>query len=90
MRLDRFLGEEESLADLTIDQAVRDELEDLDLARCRVLPELPRDLRREWDDGPVSAGAPTRRSRLETTAVVAITVQDLLTLSGVHDSRIGL
>ncbi|MBM2822748.1 MAG: hypothetical protein HW413_1494 [Thermoleophilia bacterium] len=34
--------------------------------------------------------AASRRSRFESTAVVAIPVQNLLTLSGVHASGIGL
>jgi hypothetical protein len=40
VRLDRFLREEETLADLPVDEAVGDELEDLDLARRRLLLEL--------------------------------------------------
>jgi hypothetical protein len=36
------------------------------------------------------AGAAARRGRLEAAAVVAITVQDFLTLCGVHASGIGL
>ena len=37
VRLDRLLGEEEPLADLTVDETVRDELENLDLAGGRLL-----------------------------------------------------
>ena len=77
------------LPDLSIHEAVRDELEDLDLAGGRILPELTRDLRRERDDRSVPAGATTRRGRLETAAVVAIAVQDLLALRGVHEWGIG-
>ncbi len=40
MRLDRLLREEELLADLPVDETVGDELEDLDLARRRLLLEL--------------------------------------------------
>ena len=90
VRLDRFLGEEESLSDLTIDQAVRDELEDLDLARRRLLLELAKGGRRDERDhraGPLRV--PARSSSLESTAVVAVSVQDLFTLRGVHAMRIG-
>jgi hypothetical protein len=38
----------------------------------------------------MAAGATTRRGRLEATAVVAVPVQDLLALSGVHASPIGV
>ena len=78
------------LADLSIHEAVRNELEDLDLTSRRVLPELAGDLRRERDDGAVTTGAATRGSRLEAAAVVAISVQDLLTLRGVHGWGIGV
>ncbi len=90
MRLDGFLGEEESLSDLAIDQAVRDELEDLDLARRRLLLELAKSGRRdERDHGPGPLRVPARSSSLESTAVVAVSVQDLFTLRGVHAMRIG-
>ena len=90
MRLDRFLGEEESLSDLAIDQAVRNELEDLDLARRRLLLELPKSRRRgERDHGSRPLRIPARSSSLESTAVVAVSVQDLFTLRGVHAMRIG-
>ena len=90
MRLDRLLGEEESLSDLAVDQAVRDELEDLDLARRRLLLELAKGgggMNGITDPGPLRV--PARSSRLESTAVVAVSVQDLLTLRGVHAMRIG-
>ena len=41
VRLDGLLREEEPLADLAVDESVGDELEDLDLARRRLLLELP-------------------------------------------------
>ena len=41
VRLDGLLREEEPLADLAVDETVGDELEDLDLARRRLLLELP-------------------------------------------------
>ena len=90
MGLDRLLREVETLADLAVDEPVRDELEHLDLASGGVLTELPRRRRREWDDRSVTTRATARRSRFETAAVIAVTVEDLLTLGGVHVSRIGL
>ena len=78
------------MSDLTIDEPVRDELENLDLAGGRLLLELTkRGRRREGDHGTGPLRVPARRSRLESAAVVAVTVQDLLTLSGVHRLRIG-
>ena len=89
MRFHRLFGQEKALTDLAVDETVRDELEHLDLAGGRILADLARDLRRERNDGSVPASAATRRGRLESAAVVAITVQDLLTLSGVHALGIG-
>ena len=86
---DRLLREEEVFADLSIHEAVRDELKDHDLAGGGILSELTSDLRREGNDGAVPARTATCRSRLEAAAVVAITVQDLLTLSSVHGRGIG-
>ena len=62
VRLDGFLGEEESLSDLAIDQAVRDELEDLDLARGRLLLELLQRAR-EGNDLRATAASQSRSSR---------------------------
>ena len=91
VRLDRLLREEEPLTDLPVDEAVGNQLEDLDLARRRLLLELTESRRRsERDHGPRPLRVPARRSRLESAAVVAVTVQDLLTLSGVHGMRIGV
>jgi hypothetical protein len=89
MRLDRLFREEETLSDLAVDETVRHELEHFDLPRRWVLPLLSSDLRRKRDDRPVPARATTRRGRLEPATVVAITAQDLLTLSGVHTAGIG-
>ena len=77
------------LADLAIDEAVRNELQHLDLPRGRVLPDLSGPRRRERDDGSVPTRAPARRSRLEPAAVVAVAVEDLLALGSVHASGIG-
>ena len=79
------------LSDLPIDEPVGDELEDLDLAGGRLLLELSESRRRrEGDDRAVRLCATTRRSRLEPAAVVAIPIEDLLPLRGVHEIGIGL
>ena len=79
------------LPDLAVHEPVGDELENLDLAGGRFLLELAESGRRgEGDHGPGTRRVPARRSRLESAAVVAVTVQDLLTLSGVHRVRIGV
>ena len=89
--LHRLLGEEQVLSDLTIDEPVGDELEDLDLAGGRLLLELSEGRRRgEGDDRAGRLRATTRRSRLEAAAVVAVPVEDLLPLRGVHEFGIGL
>ena len=87
--LDRLFGEEETLTDFAIHEPVRDELQHLDLSCRRVLPELARDLRGKGDNGAVSPRTASRSGCLEPTAVIAIAVQDLLTLSGVHKRGIG-
>jgi len=89
VRLHRLLGEEEPLADLSIDETVCDELKHLDLAGGRILSDLASRGRRERDDRAAAARAATCGSRLEPAAVVPITVEDLLALSGVHEFRIG-
>ena len=82
--------EEESFADLAVYEAVRDELQYLDLACGRVLADLARRRRRERDHRSTATRATPRRSRFEPAAVIAITVQDLLALSGVHGVGIGV
>ncbi len=90
MGLDGLFREEEALADLAIHEAVRHELKHFDLSRGRILALLPHDLWRKRDHGTVPARAAARSRGLEAPAVVAITVQDLLTLCGVHESGIGV
>ena len=87
--LDRLLREEEALTDLAIHETVGDELKNLDLPRGRVLPRLPLRRRAERDDRTVPAGAAASRGRLESAAVVAVAVEDLLALGSVHVSGIG-
>lgn len=89
MRLDRLLREKEPLTDFAIDEAVGDELEDLDLTCRRVLSDLPRRRRGEGDDRAAAARAAPRGGCFEPATVVAVTVQDLPALGGVHESRIG-
>ena len=90
VRLDRLLREEEALADLTIDESVGDELQDFDFARGRFLLELAeKGRRREGEHGAGGLRVPTCGSRLEATAVIAIPIQDLSPLCGVHAMRIG-
>jgi hypothetical protein len=90
MRLHGLFRQEELLSDLAVDESVGDELEHLDLARRRLLLQLSQD--RRWREGYNRAGAlrvPASSSRLESAAVVAVSVQDLSTLRGVHAMRIG-
>ena len=89
VRFDCLFGQEEALADLAVDEAVRDQLKYLDLAGRRILAQLSRRRRRERDNRSMSAGATACRGRLEAAAVVPITAKDLFTLSGVHASGIG-
>ena len=90
MGLDGLFREEEPLTDFAVHEAVGDELEDLDLTRGRLLLQLTQDRRRrEGDHGARAVRVPTCRSRLESAAVIAVSVQDLLTLRGVHAMRIG-
>jgi hypothetical protein len=90
VRLHGLFRQEEPFSDLAVDQPVGDELEDLDLARRRLLLELTQDRRRrERDHRSGALRVPTCRSSLEPAAVVAVSVQDLSTLRGVHAMRIG-
>lgn len=86
---DRLLREEEALTDLSIHQSVCDKLKNLDLARGGILADLTRGSGRERDDRAVPVRAAPCRSRLEAATVVAVAVEDLLTLSGVHATGIG-
>jgi hypothetical protein len=90
MRLHRLLRQEEALADLAVDESVRDQLQNLDLASGRILTDLTCCRWSEGDDGAAPTRTAPRCSRLESAAVVAIAIQDLLALSGIHESGIGL
>ena len=88
--LHRLFRQEEPFADLAIDEAVSDQLKDLDLASGWILSDLACGRGLERDDSAAPCGATARRSRFEASAVVAVTIEDLLALSGVHESGIGL
>jgi len=87
--LHRLLREKQVLTDLSVDEAVCNELQHLDLASCRILTDLTRCGRRERDDRSATSRAAACSRRLEAPAVVAISVEDLLALCGVHEFRIG-
>jgi hypothetical protein len=88
VRLHGLLGQEEALADLPVDEAVRDQLQNLDLTHRRLLLELPQG-RGELDDLAGSRSAASSEL-VEPTGVIGITGEDLPALGSVHDvSRIG-
>ena len=89
MGLHRFFREEEAMADLPIDKALRDQLEDFDLTGSRLLLELL-ERSREWDDLTRAGRRPPLGNGLEASGMVHVPGQDLFSLSSVHDSRIGL
>ena len=89
MGLHGLFREEEPLADLSVDETVCDELEDFDLACGGILPDLTRRRSGEWNDRAAASRAAPSRSRFEATAVIAVPIQDLLPLCGVHESGIG-
>lgn len=89
VRLDRLLAEKQRRADLAVHKTVGDELQDLELTGGRLLLELPRRRSRERDHRSRSTRTTTRCSRLESAAVVAVAVEDLLALCGVHVMGIG-
>jgi hypothetical protein len=83
VRLDRLLREEEALADLAVHEALRDELEDLDLAHRRLLLELTEWGRERNDLGALPGVAP-RRNLVEFPGMREVTVEDVLPLGSVH------
>src|SRR3954451_11433548 len=87
MALDRLLREEEPDADLAVHEAVRDQLQHLDLARGRLLLELLQ-RRRERDDLGHNGVAPGGDG-LEPGHVLPVAGQDVVALSGVHEWAIG-
>ena len=84
VRFDRLFREEEAVADLAIDQALRDQLEYLDLTRRRLLLELPEG---SCERNHLGVALASLRSHLvETTRMVDVTGQDLFALCSVHDN----
>ena len=88
--LDGLLRQKQALPDLTVHEAVGDELKNLALASGRFLFELAGHGTRERDDRTGSCAAAPCSRRLKAAAVVSVPVQDLFALGGVHASRIGL
>ena len=88
MGLHRLFREEETLANLPIDEALRDQLEDFDLPGGRLLLELL-ERSRERDDLTRSACRPPLGDGLEAPRVVHVPTEDLFALSSVHEPRIG-
>ena len=89
VRLHRFLGQEELLADLAVHEPVGDELQHLDLPPRRLLLELAK--RALQRDHVSAAGTTTpRRDFLEAARMRQVTAEDLLALSGIHARSIGV
>ena len=84
VRLDRLLRQEQPLSDLAIDESVGDQLQNLEFPCRGLLFELAQSRRCERDHGAGTTRVPTRGGCLEPAAVIAVPVQDLFTLSGVH------
>jgi hypothetical protein len=86
--LHRLFREEEAVADLTVDEAFRNELEDFDLPGGRLLLELPEGSGER--DYLGVALAPSGGHCVKPTRVIDITGQDLFALCSIHDiPRIG-
>jgi hypothetical protein len=83
-----LLRKEEALADLAIDEAVRNQLKNLDLTHRRLLLQLPKGALERDDLGAVAGSAP-RGDLLETARMIRVAVQDFLALSSVHAGGIG-
>jgi hypothetical protein len=88
VRFDRLFREEEAVADLPVDEALRDQLEDLDLPGGRLLLELL-ERRCERDDLTAGIRRPPLGDGFEAPRVVHVSRQDLFTLSSVHEPGIG-
>jgi len=86
--LHSLFRKEEAVADLPVDEALRDQLEDFDLPGGRLLLELLQGSR-EGNDLTGTARSPPLGDSLEAPRVVHVARQDLFALSSVHDPRIG-
>src|SRR3954451_11215983 len=83
-----LLRQEQFLADLSVDEAVGDQLQHLDLARCGLLLQLAKRVLKR--DHVRAAGTSTPRCNfLEAARVRQITAEDLLALSSIHAPSIG-
>ena len=87
MRLDRLFAQEEADSDLTVHEAVRDQLKHLDLPHGRLLLQLAEGACERNDLG-ISV-LPLGRNSLETALMVHVAAQDLFALCGVHGWAIG-
>ena len=87
MALHRLLAEEEADSDLTIHEAVGDQLQHLDLPHRGLLLQLAEGATERDDLG--ASVLPLRSDRLEAALMVHVAAQDLLALCGVHAWAIG-
>lgn len=87
VRLHRLLGEKQTVTDLAIHEAVRDQLKDFDLPIGRLLLELAQ-RPGERDHFARSVAAPCS-DLVEATGVPDVPAQDLFTLCCVHGPCIG-
>ena len=88
VRFHRLFREVEAYADVAIDETVRDQLEDLDLAHRGFLLELS-ERRVERDHVRVLGTVPARGDLLEASRMVQVPAQNVLALSSVHVAGIG-
>ena len=88
VRFDRFLRQEQLLADLAVHEPVGDELKHLDLAPRRLLLELAKRALERDHVGPARTTTP-RRDLLEAARMRQVTAEDLLALSSIHATNIG-
>ena len=85
--LHRLFREEKAMADLAVDEALRDQLEDFDLTSGGLLLELPE--RSGKRDHLGVALAALGGHLVEATGVTYVPGQDFLALCGVHARPIG-
>ncbi len=87
VRFDRLFREVETVTDLAVDEPVRDQLKNLDLAHGRIL--LERAQRAvERDDLGVTV-VPASGDLVEAPRVIEVPVQDVFALGSVHEPSIG-
>jgi hypothetical protein len=85
--LHRLLREEEAMADLAVDEAFRDQLENFDLTCGRLLLELPE---RSGERDHLGVALTALGGHLvEATGVAYVPGQDFFALGGVHAGPIG-